>query len=136
MQGRPRFGVYLWVALAAAVGGGLRHALSVAWIASWGDGWPWPTLIVNVAGSFLIAAFWTLSEPGGRFPLTVERQAAFMGGFCGGFTTFSLFGVETWLLVLSGRIGQALVYVGLTIAGALLAAALGQALMRPGRRGL
>ncbi|MCA1777956.1 MAG: CrcB family protein [Xanthomonadaceae bacterium] len=133
LQGQPRFGVYFWIALAAAVGGGLRHVLSVAWIVHWGDGWPWPTLLVNVVGSFLIVAFWTLSGPDGRFPVSVGRQAAFMAGFCGGFTTFSLFGVETWQLVVQGRIGDALGYVGLTLVGALLAAALGACRMMPAR---
>ena len=62
-----RSSIHAAVALAAALGGSLRFGVSVAWLQTAGDGWPWPTLIVNVLGSFLIAVYWRLAGPGARF---------------------------------------------------------------------
>jgi fluoride exporter len=49
---------------------------------------PWPTLVVNVVGSFLFGAA-TLAGAG-------DSTIQFLGiGICGAFTTFSSFSVET-----------------------------------------
>lgn len=117
--------MYAAVALAAAIGGSLRYAISVAWLHSAGDGWPWPTLLVNLLGSFLIAAYWRIAGPKGRFPASIERRTAVMTGFCGGLTTFSMFGVETLHLLEQARWGGAMAYLLATGAGALGAAWLG-----------
>lgn len=120
-----RLPVYFAVALAAAVGGSLRYGISAAWLQAAGDGWPWPTLIVNVTGSLLIAVYWRLAGPEGRLPASLERRAAAMTGFCGGLTTFSMFGAETLHLLEQARWAGAVAYVSLTGAGALGAAWLG-----------
>ncbi|MGH2900639.1 MAG: fluoride efflux transporter FluC, partial [Solirubrobacteraceae bacterium] len=46
-------------------------------------------------------------------------------GFCGGFTTFSTISVQVFLDARGGDTGFALLYLGATIAGGILAAALG-----------
>lgn len=120
-----RASVYAAVALAAALGGSLRYGISVAWLQTAGDGWPWPTLIVNVLGSFLIAVYWRLAGPEGHFPASIERRTAVMTGFCGGLTTFSMFGVETLQLMEQARWAGATAYFVATGAGALGAAWLG-----------
>jgi len=117
--------VYVAVAGAAALGGVLRHGISIAWL-QWGhDGWPWPTLIVNVLGSFLIAVYWRLAGPGAALQASPARRTAVMTGFCGGLTTFSMFGVETLVLLEQGRWAGAAGYVVLTGIGAPGAAWLG-----------
>mgnify|MGYP006429298331 CR=1 FL=1 len=125
-----RISIYAAVALAAALGGSLRYGVSMAWLQTAGDGWPWPTLIVNVLGSFLIAVYWRLAGPDARFPAGLERRTAVMTGFCGGLTTFSLFGVETIQLLEGGRVLSAAGYVAATTAGALGAAWLGLQALR------
>ena len=122
-----RAGLYAAIALAAALGGGLRHGVSIAWLHSAGNGWagadwPWPTLVVNVLGSFLIAAYWRLAGPDGRFEASLQRRTAVMTGFFGGLTTFSMFGVETLQLLENGRWLGAVAYVVLTGIGGLGAA--------------
>ena len=74
-------------ALAVAVGGGvgavLRYAVGLA-VRRYGL----DTLVVNVAGSFLFGAVLGI-EPEGAATLALGA------GFCGAFTTFSSFAVET-----------------------------------------
>ena len=74
----------LLVALGAAIGAPLRYV-----VASRLDGrFPWGTLAVNVAGSFLLGLFTALALD--------EQALAMLGtGFCGGFTTYSAFAVQT-----------------------------------------
>jgi len=117
--------LYWTLALAAAVGGSLRYGISLAWLQLFGAGCPWPTLIVNLLGSFLIAAYWRLAGPKGRFTASIERRTAVMTGFCGGLTTFSIFGIETMLLLEEGHFLSVVGYVAATTLGALGLAWLG-----------
>lgn len=71
---------------------------------------PWATLTVNVTGSFLLAAAYT------ALPVDAELVRALVGaGFCGAFTTFSTFILETVLLARTGSHKAAVVYLSLTI---------------------
>lgn len=100
----------LLVALGAAVGAGARFD-----IASRLDGrLPRGTFAVNVTGSLLLGLFSALS-------LSHEEIGLLGTGFCGGFTTYSAFAVQTHDL---GRI-RGTVYAAATIVVALLACAVG-----------
>lgn len=58
---------------------------------------PWGTLAVNIAGSFLIGVVWSMSERGGWMP---PAWHIFLSvGFCGGFTTFSSLTNDAFLLL-------------------------------------
>jgi CrcB protein len=101
----------LLVALGAAVGASARFV-----VASRLDGrrLPLGTFAVNVSGSFLLGLFSALSLN--------QHEIALLGtGFCGGFTTYSAFAVQTHDL---GRIRGA-AYAAATIAVALAACVLG-----------
>jgi fluoride exporter len=84
---------------------------------------PWGTLAVNIAGSFLIGALATLADE--RRLLSPEARLLLLGGVLGGFTTFSAFSLETWRLAEGGSPPRALIYVALSLAGAFLAVAVG-----------
>lgn len=67
------------------------------------------TFFINVTGCFIIALFYTLNEKklGGFSP---ETRLAIATGFCGAYTTFSTYGLETFTLVDKGNTTVALVY--------------------------
>lgn len=90
---------YLWVALGAALGGVLRYWCYGAAVRLGAELFPWGTLFVNVAGSAVIGFFATMTGVDGRLLVSPETRIFVMAGFCGGFTTFSTFSLETLKLV-------------------------------------
>nr|WP_232523358.1 CrcB family protein [Nocardioides sp. MAH-18] len=101
------------VALGAAVGAPLRFVVATRL-----DGrLPWGTLVVNVLGSALLGVLSAMS-------LSEHAGALLATGFCGGFTTYSAFAVQTHDL--GPRQGAA--YAGLTVVLSLAACAGGFAL--------
>ncbi len=72
-------------------------------------GLPLATLLVNVAGSFLLAFLVTLAAQGRVSPLLLLTLGT---GFTGAFTTFSTFELDADALLKSSRLGLAFLYVG------------------------
>ncbi|HEV7368901.1 CrcB family protein [Arenibaculum sp.] len=113
--------LYLAVGLGSALGGGARWLASDL-LAGWlGTGSLLGTLFVNVTGSWLIGLYAALAAPGGRFAAGPLQRHFMMAGVCGGYTTFSVFSLETVRLVEAGRPGMAAAYVGMSVAGWLAA---------------
>lgn len=112
---------YAAVGLGSGLGSLSRHQLGL-WLAT--PGFPWATLAVNLLGSALIALFaaWAAHREHGR---VARWQPFLVGGFCGGFTTFSLFGLETLQLLAQARPGLALTYLLVSLGLWLAAAWLG-----------
>lgn len=95
----------------------LRFALA-KWIPWPGIGMPWATLAANVLSCVVLAvAFVWLFREGQGHP---AYKVLIMTGFCGGFSTFSTFGLELFRLVDSQQWGVALGYVAISIAAAML----------------
>jgi fluoride exporter len=100
-------GAILAVGLGSALGAVARYFCSLAAIAWLGIGFPWGTMIVNVLGSFIIGLYAKLTEPHGRLSASPVTRQFVLVGFCGGFTTFSIFSLETLLLIEQGARGLA-----------------------------
>jgi fluoride exporter len=121
---------YLVIGIGSAFGGWLRYACNLLGAALWGTSFPWTTIGVNILGSFVIGFFATLTGPEGRVLVgTLPRQFV-MIGICGGYTTFSAFGLETFDLLRSGRPAAAAANVALSLALCLIAVAGGDVLAR------
>jgi len=94
-----------------------------------GRAWPWSTFAVNIVGCLLIGVVYQWFEARGA-PAGLPWRVAIIGGFLGGFTTFSAFGLETLLLVRTGQSLVAFGYVLSSIGLGLGAASAGIALGR------
>ena len=92
---------------------------------------PWATLTVNVAGSFLIGLFYALSA---RLHLSEETRLFLTTGLCGGFTTFSTFSHENLALLRQGAYGAFALYATLSVATGLAAACFSMQTRRPRQR--
>lgn len=121
-----RWSPYLVVGLGSALGSALRYLVSLASLAMFGPLFPWGTLLVNVIGSWLIGWLATVISSG----RLARWQPFLITGFCGGFTTFSLFSLETLHLITLGRPWLALAYVVVSVPLWLLAAWHGQKMAR------
>ncbi|MBI2382951.1 MAG: CrcB family protein [Gammaproteobacteria bacterium] len=118
----------LAVALGGALGSVLRFS-TVLWARRFGHEFPWGTLLVNAAGSFLIGVIWAyfLDRPD-----TPEwLRLGLMTGIMGGFTTLSSISLETVLLAESGAWSAAAVNAAANLGLGLAACAAGLALARP-----
>lgn len=107
----------LLVAVGAAVGAPLRFLLAH----HLDDGVPWGTLLVNVLGSFLLGVCSGLALDGGALALAGT-------GFCGAFTTYSAFAVQTADRLRADDPRRGLLYAALTVLLAVTACSVGYAI--------
>lgn len=91
-------------------------------------GFPLGTFAVNIVGSLLIGILFGLAEERGM--LSPSASAVLITGFCGGFTTFSTFADDMFLLLNKGQFGMFVAYVTLSIVVGLLLVWAGRALVR------
>lgn len=108
--------VLLQVALGGAIGASLRY-LSVASISrAIGTSFPYGTMFVNVLGSLIMGMVfvWLVGKADSRVPFL-------MTGVLGGFTTFSAYSLDAYKLIDQGRIAAAGIYMGGSVALAIVA---------------
>ena len=83
------------------------------------DGFPWPTLVVNVSGTFLLGLVYTLLTE--RVRPTPYLRAFLAIGLLGAYTTFSTWTVETVLLIRDGAVWMAATYALVTAVAGIVA---------------
>ena len=111
-----------WICLAGAVGTGTRYLVALWAAQRLGNAFPYGTLIVNLAGCFLIAAMMHAALTLGW---SANLRAVLTIGFVGGLTTYSSFNYETMRLFEEGAPATAVMNLGLTLFGCFLAGWLG-----------
>lgn len=108
----------LYVALGGALGAVLRYLISL--LPFKGD-FPLLTLLTNLLGALIIGFIVGVADNKNVGPNTMLFLKT---GFCGGFTTFSTFSLETFNLFEKKKYGMGSVYAGLSlvlcIAGVLI----------------
>jgi len=127
---------YALIGLGGALGSMSRAWVAIAMARLTGPEFPWGTILINVVGSFLIGFVASLTATDGRLAGLADVRTFVMVGFCGGFTTFSSFSLQTLDLARDGRAGQAFGNVALSVLVCLGAVAIGHltgVALRPGR---
>ncbi|WP_223424061.1 fluoride efflux transporter CrcB [Tateyamaria pelophila] len=110
------------VALGGAIGASLRWLTGVAILRALGPtDFPLAIITVNVIGSFLMGFFVVAAAHRGLTHLS----PFVMTGLLGGFTTFSAFSLETMTMIERGQVGQAGLYILLSVGLSVGALALG-----------
>ena len=79
---------------------------------------PYGTLLVNLAGCFLIGLLWGLLN---KNSISQSSGLLLMSGFCGGFTTFSAFTYEGVQMMQDNRWIMLAVYISASVFGGLVA---------------
>jgi CrcB protein len=115
--------LFLFVVLGGAAGTAARYLLGVSVQAAFGPTFPMGTLSVNLIGSFFVSMFMVLGADKGL--ISTPTRVVLCTGVMGGFTTYSSFNFETMRLAQAGSFGLALLNVGATVVGCLVAGALG-----------
>lgn len=103
----------VYLILGGAAGTLTRYFLSSSIYGWWGVNFPYGTLVVNCAGCFIIGILSGISDKG--FLLGPETRTLLMVGFCGAFTTFSAFILETNTLLKDGEVFKAFLNVSLSV---------------------
>ncbi|CAM5768584.1 fluoride efflux transporter CrcB [Bosea minatitlanensis] len=120
------FSTVVLVMTGGALGTLARYLLSILALPISRD-LPWGTILINIAGSFVIGFFGTLTLASGRFPVSEPVRLFVMVGLCGGFTTFSSFSLQTLDLLRSGEMVRAAINIVASVVLCVTAVAVGHA---------
>ena len=94
---------WLLVMLGGSLGAASRYAVSLLTARLFGPQFPYGTMVVNLAGCFLIGLLFALADRSRL--LTPDVRLLLITGYLGALTTFSTFSLET---VNAGRAGLTL----------------------------
>ena len=107
---------FLLVAAGGSIGAVMRYGISLIFPL---QDFPYATLVVNLAVSFLLGTILALSLKSESLPAGIGLFLA--TGICGGFTTFSGFSGENLSLIETGKYNLAFLYIITSVVGGILA---------------
>ncbi|HMB14686.1 MAG TPA: fluoride efflux transporter CrcB [Pelovirga sp.] len=111
----------LYIGLFGGLGCIARYLLTLWTQQLAGRDFPYGTVLVNVAGSFLLGLLLTMGVR--QLPVSPDVRLGLAVGFLGGFTTFSTFSYQTLMLLEEGShwsaVANVLLNVSLSLAGAI-----------------
>ena len=102
----------LVVALGGGIGACLRYLIGLIPLKE-PFVFPVKTLVINLLGCFVIGLVASLAVKNSS--LSSKLVLFIKTGFCGGFTTFSTFALETETLIKTGQSGLAVLYIALSV---------------------
>lgn len=111
------------------MGGLARYYATGALTRIFGSIFPFGTFIVNVTGCLLIGLFSALAEA--KIPMGSQGKLLLTTGFCGAFTTFSAFILETDQLLQGTFLLKAFLYIFVSLFFCFAAFRFGVSLVHP-----
>lgn len=94
----------------------------------WHGAFPMGTFLVNLIGCFIIGLFFGLLEH--AKVMTPSQNVLLITGFCGGFTTFSSFAYDMWVLGSKGDWVTFGLYLAMSVVFGVLLVWAGRAIIR------
>ncbi len=107
------FSMFFYVAAGGAIGALGRYGVTSLASTVLGHGFPYGTLIVNVAGSFILGVIIEVSAL--AWSPSPEIRAMLVIGILGAFTTFSTFSLDMVTLMTRGETAYAMIYVAVSV---------------------
>lgn len=107
---------YLLAGLGGAIGS-VGRVMMTNLVTRWmGEEFPFGTMVVNVTGALLMGllAGYSITEPG-KLIFSPATRTFLMIGVLGGYTTFSSFSLQTFLLLEQGNLSGAFLNVLLSV---------------------
>lgn len=104
---------FIALAVGSVAGGLARYQVTNLTHRFFGYAFPYGTLAVNLAGCFIIGFLSTITEE--KFFLGHQGRLILIAGFCGAFTTFSAFMLETDYLLKNADFFKALLNVLISV---------------------
>jgi CrcB protein len=127
-----------FVAAGGALGVLCRFGVGLLAVRLFGKGFPWGTLLVNVAGCFAMGLVVRILFNLESSPVDARQEELFWHravaiGFLGGLTTFSTFSADTVLALRDGHLGLAVLNVVASVALCLAAVWCGMSVLPAAR---
>jgi len=119
---------FLIVGLGSFFGGGSRYLTQQFITKITSVPFPFGTFTVNIVGSFIIGIIFGLSSKSDI--ISTEAKLLLVTGFCGGFTTFSSFSLDTLNLIKDGQYLFGISYIAGTLLLGFLATFMGIMLIK------
>lgn len=121
--------LFIWIGIGGMIGAVARYSVSLIFAGV--NGFPYPTLIVNLLGCFLLS--FLLNNFKIKQRLSPEIRTALGTGIIGSFTTFSTFALET-VELWNDNMLLAVAYTLLSVCGGLIFCYFGFKLSNNGQR--
>lgn len=114
--------------LGGFIGTAFRFLISRYFQVYFASVFPWGTIFINIAGSFLIGIFFGISEKGNF--MSPEWRMFLTVGLCGGFTTFSSLSNDAFMLLQSKEFLRFASYSGMSFLFGLVAVFIGRVIIK------
>ncbi len=109
---------YLSIGLFGLLGIFCRYGIDKH-MASMNQIFPTSTFVINILGCFLAGLIYAVGE---RQGFSLPIQTGLLVGFCGGFTTFSAYALQTFIMLENGHFLPAIIYIAISPVLGVLAA--------------